>query len=257
MKQKRVFWKTDETAKMVDWLIAKDIRSSSTEFLELARMGQAALFQPERRKTIGTRAHIQKLIEELDAEWKRRGNKPGLSAAPKVVEEVEETEPEVEALEPVSVPEAPKPKPVLGGSLDSLVEQLATAFAEKFVAHVKMSLESLIAQEFSGVVKHTAGLNLKAPVKTRQLKVLVVGLKPQQAGIINQEYPDLDMRFVDSGRSAAAVHGKTEADYIIGMTDFLDHSTDGNLYKASENYIRCGGGMTKLRETLTRLRAPH
>lgn len=87
-----------------------------------------------------------------------------------------------------------------------------------------------------------------------QKKVLIIGLKPQQAGLIQQDFGQhLDLKFAGSDESLQHVkHLLDGRDAIIAMTGFISHSHD-ELAKGHAQYLRVSGGMTRLRSKLSEL----
>lgn len=81
--------------------------------------------------------------------------------------------------------------------------------------------------------------------------MVVSGLFPQQANIINREFPQLDLRFVGTNKESTALLAEkiASANTVIGITNFMRHKQD-DILKRHANYIRITGGMSTLREVL-------
>lgn len=142
-------------------------------------------------------------------------------------------------------------------SLDALVAKFVDGLAEQLVdavvTNLKPALESKLKEALPKALPRINPPAPKQEVLPGKRKVLVVGLLPQQAGMISQEFGDVfDMSFADKD----AVNGKLRsqvlsAELVIGMTGFISHSQDDILQAAGGNYRKCPGGMTRLRDLLT------
>jgi hypothetical protein len=133
----------------------------------------------------------------------------------------------------------------LGATVDLFMKSCAKQLVEQFMSHLRTELAAAVQNEFIPSLMPS----LKAAKLARQ-KILVIGLKPQQAAMINNEFgSDYDLRFVDSSSNPGAVNGKLNVDRIIGMVSFMSHSIEDHV-KHRPGYKRVSGGMDSLRDEL-------
>lgn len=146
--------------------------------------------------------------------------------------------------------------------VSALVSQVTTQVTAQLHATLQAQVDDAIAKAVKSVVIPApekgiaAGPTAPAPRKRR---VLIVGLLPQQAGMIQQEFHrELDLSFYQTTEhrnrlASAAGH----ADIVISMTKFIDHSVTETIKAAKANLRYCNGGLTALRDILTEEYAHH
>lgn len=85
--------------------------------------------------------------------------------------------------------------------------------------------------------------------------VLVVGLKGDQPEHIRAAFADkLDLRFCSVDQSKDTLRTMASvADVVVGVTDFISHSHEDIIRNRSRHYIRSSGGITRLKQELSRL----
>lgn len=85
------------------------------------------------------------------------------------------------------------------------------------------------------------------------MKVLVVGLLPQQAGLIQTEFGDVfELDFFKEGRPHILSTAVAMSDCTVLMTSKVSHWMSDTV-KRSVRVLYCNGGMSQLRDTLTTL----
>lgn len=140
--------------------------------------------------------------------------------------------------------------------LSSFADQLATTLVDRVVDKLKASIETklreAVPQALPTLPKRDEALK-PAPL----MKVCITHLLPQQAGMLAQEFGQaFDLRFwndkTGDGVSTLKSLGVT-CDYVLHHTDHASHATDGILKSIGARVIRVSGGMTRLRDELTRL----
>lgn len=87
-----------------------------------------------------------------------------------------------------------------------------------------------------------------------KLLVTVVGLLPQQANRIEQDYGDrVDLRFILSNTPAKKMAATAESsDHVILMTKFISHEIQTTMRK-HDGLERCNGGVSSLGAKLDQL----
>lgn len=91
-------------------------------------------------------------------------------------------------------------------------------------------------------------------------KVTVIGLKPGQAHMLKTEYGrNLKLTFLESddGKGHRLADLSKTSDYVIQMARFSNHATGEHAKKMGANLIEIHGGMTRLRDELTRIYVEH
>lgn len=92
--------------------------------------------------------------------------------------------------------------------------------------------------------------------KEAKMRVAVIGLKNDQANMIEREFKEVfDLRFHRS-EDAKGRHfhsGLHSCDVVLAMTGFIDHGIDATIRASGKRLIRVSGGMSSLRDKLTEL----
>lgn len=271
---RRVYWKPDEIRKIAEHLVKADAHADDFGFVSKVReYHQKQVLPEERWRPVSTMDHVAEVV----AEMKKVKHEQILAKADAARRETEEAERrEAEAKEQQLATEAAAAaaaahKPLqprwigvehhgerdaalrlelktlpIADTLDLLTETLARQLVARFMYHLGNELKEAVTHEFMPAVEPT----LKK-AKLIRMKVLVVGLKPNQAGhIVNEFGNTFDLRFVDSSHQTNGVAGKLAGvDKVIGMVNFMSHSTEDQLKKHS-GYMRVAGGLDSLRDTL-------
>lgn len=134
---------------------------------------------------------------------------------------------------------------------EALVEQLAdrivAAVKDKLQDKVKTALQSALP----AALPHPPAP--KQEVMPARKRVLVVGLLPQQAGMIAREFGEcLDLDFVEQTKAGSTLRDKVNGqDAVITMTKFISHDSEQMIQAKHGNLIRCPGGLSQLRDILT------
>lgn len=146
---------------------------------------------------------------------------------------------------------------MFGGSWAALRERVVQEIASIVVEGIQRGLGSvkLSAPPAEEPVKVTPVPFALEPRKGRPPSVLVVGLRGGQAPQIKAEFGSkLDLRFCSSDNSKDQLRAMTEqADTTIAFVDFLSHSHTDIIKARSKHYIESAGGMTSLRQHLSKL----
>lgn len=153
--------------------------------------------------------------------------------------------------EPVVPAPAPAPKPVapLIPSIDALVEDFARAVVQRITVRVR----ELLSREVKAFTAEADSMHytLDAPAKERLRVVLIVGLLPQQAGIITAEFGNcFDLRFWKN-ESTQKLQGMARgAARVLVMVSKVSHSSCDAISAAGVPFVRIGGGLSMLRQHL-------
>ena len=94
--------------------------------------------------------------------------------------------------------------------------------------------------------------------KPAQLSVVVAGLLPAQAALMEKEFGSyFRLRFYTSDQASTSGFSNNlrSADVFLSMVDFVNHKVEEAATNAGVRYIRVAGGMTRLRDQLWRLTA--
>lgn len=107
------------------------------------------------------------------------------------------------------------------------------------------------AQSTPRPVLHVASVR---EVTQKKPKVLVVGLLPNQAGIVQSEfYEAFDIRFAESDTPTKRLESMaSDCDRVMLMTNFISHSTQ-DAVKKHPGFERIQGGVSKVKDRLTEL----
>jgi hypothetical protein len=91
-------------------------------------------------------------------------------------------------------------------------------------------------------------------VAYKKPKVLVVGLLPNQAGIVQSEFFEaFDIRFAESDTPTKRLESMAhDCDRVMLMTNFISHSTQ-DAVKKHPGFERIQGGVSKVKDRLTEL----
>lgn len=141
-----------------------------------------------------------------------------------------------------------------GMPIDVLANQFAQAIASTLVQRIMDAVNLQLPQQLNEAV-NLYKTNGGKP-KVDKPKVIIAGLLPQQAGLMQQEFGQaLDFAFIES--QEASNSKRIDAllashDYVYAMTGFMSHSLDGKL-KGAPNFHRVPGGLSQLREQMRRL----
>lgn len=160
----------------------------------------------------------------------------------------------------------------LSGSLASLAHALAGSIAEAFGAELRRALQSKLDEVVTALPAQLAlpaapaapaaetvtdaVVVSPAPQPEAKLTVTIFGLLDAQAAMIDSEFGrDLNLRYVRASDAASQrARGLIRtSDYVVTMTGFISHSTEDLIRSMGAKLIRVSGGMTSLRNELTRL----
>jgi hypothetical protein len=192
-------------------------------------------------------------------------------------EPVETTQPEPEMVTYLNAKLAEqdldfRPGPVIAmppqpqGTLTDFADELARAIAQHVVSRVKQHLETQLQailplqkanptpisiEELTARVTGTAPCKAKAKAMT----VLIAGLLPNQAGIIEKEFGDVfDLRFYMVGESLKQLAAMaSHAEHVFTFTSKVSHAVEEVMIGKGHKIHRCSGGMTMLKDQLLKL----
>lgn len=144
--------------------------------------------------------------------------------------------------------------------LNALVEDLATSLADTLAQQVAAKLKDRLMAQLATHLPALAAPppQIHAPIinepRAQKRKVLIAGLLPQQAGMIQSEFGEVfDLSFWKD-ESLHALKARAEsAEVTITFTSKIGHAAENAIKSTSTEYHRCVGGMTSLRDMLTRM----
>ena len=144
--------------------------------------------------------------------------------------------------------------------LNALVEDLATSLADTLAQHVAHKLKDRLMAQLATQLPALAAPppQIHAPIinepKVSKKRVLIAGLLPQQAGMIQSEFGEVfDLTFWKDESLHALKSRAESAEVTITFTSKLGHAAENAIKTTHTEYHRCVGGMTSLRDMLTRM----
>lgn len=156
------------------------------------------------------------------------------------------------------------PIPPAKAGLETIVEELARAIAQQVLSRVEAQLAEQLKHILPATTQPLKPISIEALTKQllptehagpRRPVVLIAGLLPNQAGIIQKEFGEVfDLRFYmveeNLSRLRAMLPG---TDYVWTFTSKISHKVEETMKSAGCTIHRCSGGMTMLKEQLLNL----
>ena len=150
------------------------------------------------------------------------------------------------------------------GTLTDFADALARAIAQHVVSRVKQHLETQLQAILPpqkadptpiSIEELTARVSGTAPCKAKAETVLIAGLLPNQAGIIDKEFSDVfDLRFYMIGQSLKQLAAMAaNVDHVFTFTSKVSHAVEEIMIGKGHKIHRCSGGMTMLKDQLLKL----
>ena len=145
--------------------------------------------------------------------------------------------------------------------ITSMIQNIGNALAKQIVAQVALNLQPLLQRELAQVIPQQPveipQLDVKAlistqtaPKRERLTKVGIVGLLPQNAGVISTEFHDkFDLKFWDGGSNSSLKSLGISCEYVL-CTKWCGHKHVETLKSVGANTRFLPGGMESIRETL-------
>lgn len=155
-------------------------------------------------------------------------------------------------------------QPIQSDDIASMIQNIGNALAKQIVAQVALSLQPMLQRELAAVIPEQPveipKLDVKAlistqtaPKRERLTKVGIVGLLPQNAGVISTEFHDkFDLKFWDGGSNSSLKSLGISCEYVL-CTKWCGHKHVETLKSVGANTRFLPGGMEQLRETLVNL----
>ena len=144
----------------------------------------------------------------------------------------------------------------LNALVDSLATSLADTLAQQVAAKLKDRLMAQLATQLPALAAPPPQIH--APIinepKVSKKRVLIAGLLPQQAGMIQSEFGEVfDLAFWKDESLHALKSRAESAEVTITFTSKIGHAAENAIKTTRTEYHRCVGGMTSLRDMLTRM----
>lgn len=113
-------------------------------------------------------------------------------------------------------------------------------------------LQGLFHPTGDGTGEKSSRASASCPRKTA---VLIVGLKGGQMEEVRRDFGRcLDLRFFGAEENKDKLKSMCESvDHAIALTGFISHAHEDIMSKRTRDYIRCSGGITRLKDMLSRL----
>ena len=227
LSKTKVFWTYEEVQKLASAAHSAGISSDDSRIIIKLRRLQSLVLPVTRCKAMTNSNSSVKVREEMLKLENRPKTKPV---------EIQENIVHEHKVETLAV-----------SSIDSIIESLAKELVKSFVGHLRIALSESVEDDLSKF------LPAKGIIKSHKKRILVIGLMPQQAAIINLEYGNkFDIRFEDSSVSPGALKGKADTmDTVLGMVNFMGHDQQ-DMVRYVKDYRRVAGGLSSLRDILTK-----
>lgn len=142
----------------------------------------------------------------------------------------------------------------LQDQLSQVAVQLAEQFRQRLATEVEKQISALsLPVTLPALPAPAASRATEAPRAEPLPKIGILGLLPQQAGMIQKEYGDrFDLAFLERNHSKGLkVAGATNRKVFV-MASFVGHSDTDALQACGANFKLVHGGMSSLREALTK-----
>jgi hypothetical protein len=250
---------TADIAKAVDWTTQ---RVSATIWAELKREPSYIIrdaIPPTRgRKTptyVYTHVDYMKPVETTQPGPVETTQPP---PAKTMMGIIEEQYPPLRPGPVIAIPPQPQ------GTLTDFADELARAIAQHVVSRVKQHLETQLQAILPpqkadptpiSIEELTARVTGTAPCKAKAMTVLIAGLLPNQAGIIEKEFGDVfDLRFYMVGENLKQLAAMaSNAEQVFTFTSKVSHAVEEVMIGKGHKIHRCSGGMTMLKDQLLKL----
>lgn len=239
VKETRVFWTEQEWDQLAQELycvrpIAQYQQSDSLVALSLVDMQDIQRVLPEERRrklysVVSVKPKMQEAMRRLRAKLQAVQAQEKAAAEAKAREEAEALAAQVSIPNPYELAFAP------------LVDLIATEVTKR--------VQAMIAQ----VIPQVTQIEISPQVfkEQRKPKFGVIGPLGVQAQELIKAFPQVEFITVESGDQRKAASQVSGCDRIIGMTDFMNHTTDGDLRaKFPEKYHRTTGSTASVKRLI-------
>jgi hypothetical protein len=238
MKSK-IFWTVEERTALVEEIASLKGTIQVISLLQALYQAQDTVLHESRRRTIVSESVLPWLREAVDKEVAKR-------KAEKEKAEQDKLRLLDEALAAATIPqlvETLSAKLGLREYMGSLLDDLL----------LRSSVVKRLEQELKRFQQPVSDLGISTGKSTERSKprIVILGLKNAQQHIIEQDFAAVcNLRFLDK----YAHNTGLVADHVLGMIDFMPHTTDTSAKKHfGDRYHRVGGTLTSLRNTLRSL----
>ena len=253
--KKKVFWTPVELGSLADYLVERNVEWTDPDIIAQIRNAQKSVLSPDRQKFIGGRDTIKQMQAPLFDAWNHRNRQELERRKRDEAQALEQQKTEQKRAEEEAERRRIAEEAMHAIGLDHPIDQMLNALAQELAGRFTHYLREHMAELLGG--KATEAINAVLPpdnkIKyTRRRKVLVVGLNSQNSGMIEREYPDIDIKTIgpDYNDTKGAVG---TADTVVGMIDYISHAQADHL-KKHPHFVRVNGGMSHLRNILNAIR---
>lgn len=155
------------------------------------------------------------------------------------------------------VSQAAQPAPKFAAQIDTYVSDFANSIVDAIVAQLKPLVEERLRAALPKALPPIPHIKAPQVEKSRPMKVGITGLLPAQAQTIAQEFGDaFDLKFwngkTGDGREQLKSMG-IGCQVVFHHVDHAGHATEATLKSVGAKIVRVPGGLTNLRDALTRL----
>lgn len=258
----RIFWSETEYAMVVDEMLR--LRTAGKIHLKDALEKAMLLLPKERRRPAATSglAKLSKLLTQR-AKAKEEARLRSIAPPPPVPANDASVPSMLYVKSPLAVA-LDEDRPTGGELIAHEVIQFGAAILAGIVGHpsVREAFRSLLTgatPDDMDTWRHRSTASNVVPMTAapRLPKVLIAGLIGPQVRTIQKEFASrFDLRFWSTDKSSQLLRDMASAcEVAVGFTNFLGHPHDQILKTRAPQYVRAGGGVTKLSETLMHLEA--
>jgi len=155
---------------------------------------------------------------------------------------------------PAAPPSPPQPQ---SSNIDELAKSIALELAAKIKEYLMQELADLLPVQphLADIIGRTI---VAQPRKVRLPTVVIVGLLPYQAGLIQQQFHDaFDLRFWKDESATQLKSLCKNADYVIAFTGKMGHQSTDIVNSVRPDCITVMGGITRLKDKLLELHGNH
>jgi hypothetical protein len=237
----RIFWTSNEKAKLAETVYELRKTKTDTSLIKLLNLAQEEVIEKSRRRNIISLQSIDWLHHELLNLERIKNNTPS---------KIETNTVDITAEKSV-------PENISSILIDALSAYIKPVLKELIISSLKeLNIKSIIEEEILSLedrlVTRLTSESVKI-TKEKQPVVLITNLLPVQASEISKDFGrKFNLKFWSPDDGYSTLKSLCyNADKIIGMTDFMDHSTDKLISQINLNsYKRLSGGVSSIKKFL-------
>lgn len=216
----RIYWNEEEVQRLCE--ITFGIHTSNPQITLVQCLNKAmGMIPPHRRRKIQTLTMVPWLIDYVRHQH----------------HELKEYRKRVIASEP---PPPPSVEEVL---LKATIPQIVSVLTTKLLG-VSAETQRVLTEMRQQFQALAAGQGAAQPQAPRRRKLVIIGLKPNQANEVTERFrtEDIEIQCIEANKYT----GLPKCDSVLCMTGFVDHSTYEAAKTARPDMVHVNGGVTSL-----------